>query len=258
MKNILAFLMLTIFGFVSSQSKILIEYDYNFANMRNMKSFVISDQKNSYFFFANDPAGNFKKLIESDFNAVNSYYVFNYDYANENIYQRVFMYPKHVKQPLPKIASEKLDNLNWNISTQSKQILGYKAFLATTNFRGRDYSVWFTKDINAEIFPWKLKGLPGVILEFEDKEGFIKGIAKTISLNSMEEVPTKILGIFGKKASEPIMPFKQLIELENEVLQNDMNKSIAALPPGVEYEVPNIREVSLERSFEWQADTKKP
>ncbi len=258
MKNILAFILLTIFGFVSSQSKILIEYDYNFANMRSMKSFVISDQKNSYFFFANDPAGNFKKLIESDFNAVNPYYVFNYDYTNENMYQRVFMYPKQVKQPLPKIASERLDNLNWNISNQSKQILGYKAFLATTTFRGRDYSVWFTKDINAEMFPWKLKGLPGVILEFEDKEGFIKGIAKTISLNSKEEVPTKVLNVFEKKASETPMPFKQLIQLENEVLQDNMNKSIAALPPGIEYEVPNIREVSLERSFEWQEEPKKP
>jgi hypothetical protein len=36
-----------------------------------------------------------------------------------------------------------------------------------------------------------------------------------------------------------------------------MNKAIAALPAGVEYEVPNIREMSLETTFEWQPDTKK-
>jgi len=258
MKNILTFLLLTVFISVSSQSKILIEYDYNFANMKNMKSFVISDQKNSYFFFANDPSATFKKLIESDFNAVNPYYVFDYDYTNENMYQRVFIVPKQLKQSLPKVASEKLNNLDWKVANQSKEILGYKAFLATTTFRGRDYLVWFTKDLNAEIFPWKLKGLPGVILEFEDREGFIKGVAKTISLNSKEEVPTKVLNVFEKKASDTIMPFKRLVELENEVLQDDMNKSIAALPPGVKYEVPNIREVSLERSFEWQVDSKKP
>ena len=258
MKNILTFLLLIIFGSASSQSKIIIEYDYTFAHMSNIKSFVISDQKNSYYFFASDPSASYKKLIETDFTSVNQYHVYDYDYGNENIYQRVFIYPRQLKQPIPKIASEKLYNLNWKITNQSKQILGYKAFLATTNFRGRDYTVWFTKDLNAEIFPWKLKGLPGVILEFQDKDGFIKGIAKSISLNSKDEFPNKILSIFGKKTSETVMPFKELIQLENEVLQEDMNKSIAALPPGVKYEVPNIREMSLEISFEWQEDTKKP
>ncbi|WP_353151003.1 GLPGLI family protein [Chryseobacterium sp.] len=258
MKNILTFLLLIIFGSVYAQSKIVVEYDYTFANMRNMKSFVISDQKQSYYFFATDPAASYKKLIETDFTSMNPYYVYDYDHASENIYQRVFIIPKQFKGSLPKLASEKLENLDWKITNQSKQILGYKAFLATTSFRGRDYTVWFTKELNTEIFPWKLKGLPGVILEFEDRDGFIKGTAKTIALNSQDEFPTKILTTFAKKDSDTVMPFKKSVELENEVLQDDMNKSIAALPAGVEYEVPNIREMSLERSFEWQADTKKP
>ena len=226
--------------------------------MQNIKSFIISDQTNSYYFFASDPKASYKTLVESDFTSVNPYHVYDYNYANENIYQRVYTVPQNVKQPISKIASEKLNNLNWKITNESKQILGYKAFLATTNFRGREYLVWFTKDLNIEIFPWKLKGLPGVILEFEDKDGFIKGVAKTISLNSNDEFPKKVLSYFSKNASETVMPFKKLIELENEVLQEDMNKAIAALPPGVQYEVPNIREMSLERSFEWQTEPKKP
>lgn len=253
----LIFLLLTIFGYLSSQSKIVIEYDYTFAHMSNLKSFVIADQNNSYYFFASDPSVSYKKLIETDFTSVNPYHVYDYDYTNENLYQRVYMYPRQLKEPIPKLASEKLINLDWKITNQTKEILGYKAFLATTNFRGRDYSVWFTRDLNAEVFPWKLKGLPGVILEFQDKDGFIRGIAKTISLNSNDEFPNKILTIFSKKNSETILPFKKLVELENQVLQEDMNKAIAALPAGVEYEVPNIREMSLETTFEWQPDTKK-
>lgn len=54
------------------------------------------------------------------------------------------------------------------------------------------------------------------------------------------------------------MPFKKMIELENVILQDDMNKSIAALPAGTEYEVPNIREMSMETHFEWEPDTEKP
>lgn len=257
-RNILTLLLLIICTTFNSQSKVIVEYDYNFAHMQGMKAFVISDQANSYFFFANDPAANYKKLVETDFAAMNKLYVFDYDYDSENMYQRVFIVPRQKQPDVPRLASEKLENLDWKISSQSKQILGYNAFLATTTFRGRDYSVWFTKDLKTEIFPWKLKGLPGVVLEFEDKDGFIKGVAKSIAINTNEEFPNKILTIFGKKKSEPLMPFKQLIELENEVFQDDMNKSIAALPPGTEYEVPDIREMALERSFEWQKDSKKP
>nr|MDT0525795.1 hypothetical protein [Streptomyces sp. DSM 41633] len=118
--------------------------------------------------------------------------------------------------------------------------------------------VWFTKDLSYEVFPWKLKGLPGVILEFEDKDGFIKGIAKTITLNSHDAFPNKIVKFFGQDNSSFIIPFRELIKLENEVLQDHMNQAIAALPKGTEYEVPNIREMSLERSFEWETDSVKP
>lgn len=258
MKNFIIFIFFVHLNFFHSQSKIIIEYDYTFAHMQNIKSFIISDQKDSYYFFATDPKASYKALAQSDFTSVNPYHVYDYNYINENIYQRVYIVPQNIKQPISKIASEKLNNLNWKISSESKQILGYKAFLATTNFRGREYIVWFTKDLNTEIFPWKLKGLPGVILEFEDKDGFIKGVAKTISLNSNEEFPKKVLNYFSKNMSETVMPFKKLIDFENEVLQEDMNKAIAALPPGVQYEVPNIREMSLERNFEWQTESKKP
>ena len=257
-KHILTFLLLIIFGNLSSQSKIIVEYDYTFSHMSNLKSFVISDQKNLYYFFASDPSVSYKKLVETGFVSINPYHVYDYDYANENIYQRVYMVPKQQKEPIPKLAAEKLTNLDWKITNETKEILGYKAFLATTTFRGRDYSAWFTKDLNIEIFPWKLKGLPGVILEFQDKDGFVKGNAKSISLNSDAQFPPKIVTIFEKKNSEPILPFKKLIEFENVILQDEMNKSIAALPAGVEYEVPNIREMSLETSFEWQSDSKKP
>lgn len=258
LKNVLIFLLLTIFGYADAQDKIIVEYDYTFAHMSNLKSFVISDQKNSYFFFASDPSVSYKKLIETDFTSINPYHVYDYDLSSENLYQRVYMVPKKEKQSLPRLASEKLKNLDWKITKESKDILGYKAFLATANFRGREYTVWFTKDLNVEVFPWKLKGLPGVILEFQDKDGFIRGTARTISLNSQDQFPPKILAIFEKKTTDPIMPFKKMIELENVILQDDMNKSIAALPAGTEYEVPNIREMSMETHFEWEPDTKKP
>lgn len=39
--------------------------------------------------------------------------------------------------------------------------------MATTNFRGREYIVFYTDNILTNIGPWKLHGLPGLILKVE-------------------------------------------------------------------------------------------
>lgn len=58
----------------------------------------------------------------------------------------------------------------WNIASDTLTILGYVCQKATTSFRGRDYDVWFTSDISVNDGPWKLYGLPGLILKAQDAE----------------------------------------------------------------------------------------
>lgn len=43
--------------------------------------------------------------------------------------------------------------------------MGYSCQKATTTFRGREFNVYFAKDIPIADGPWKLNGLPGLILE---------------------------------------------------------------------------------------------
>lgn len=69
---------------------------------------------------------------------------------------------KHGKQIYLK---ELLPEINWNILSEKKQIGNFTCTKATTSFRGRNYIAWFTNEIPLPYGPWKLQGLPGLILE---------------------------------------------------------------------------------------------
>src|SRR5699024_3278417 len=71
-------------------------------------------------------------------------------------------------------------SLDWQITDENKEIGGYIAIKAEVTFRGRDFEVWFTPEIPISAGPWKLYGLPGLILEAEDIEGKWKWQARNI------------------------------------------------------------------------------
>lgn len=57
----------------------------------------------------------------------------------------------------------------WEIQDSLRIIHGYECHLATTDFRGRQWYAWFTPEIPIDNGPWKLCGLPGLILEAYDQ-----------------------------------------------------------------------------------------
>lgn len=67
--------------------------------------------------------------------------------------------------------SENLDVPIWNILPLSSVVLGEKCQAASTIFRGRNYTAWFTKAIPFSMGPWLFNGLPGLILKVSDDKG---------------------------------------------------------------------------------------
>lgn len=63
--------------------------------------------------------------------------------------------------------------INWRIISEKKMIGNYSAKKALGDFRGRKYTVWYTEEIPVRTGPWKLAGLPGLILEAKDDLGEI-------------------------------------------------------------------------------------
>lgn len=68
--------------------------------------------------------------------------------------------------------SEPIPALQWKIEGKDSVIAGYHCQAATTSLRGRQWRAWFTLDIPVSDGPWKLCGLPGLILRATDEQGY--------------------------------------------------------------------------------------
>ena len=67
--------------------------------------------------------------------------------------------------------SEKIEPIEWTITGDEETIVGYRCLAAKGWYGGRQWNVAFTLDIPYSAGPWKLEGLPGLILRAEDSDG---------------------------------------------------------------------------------------
>ncbi len=79
--------------------------------------------------------------------------------VSERFYKKDYEY----REPLP--------SFKWTITGESSVILNYICQEALADFRGRTWRVWFAYDIPLPYGPWKLGGLPGLIVKAEDTSG---------------------------------------------------------------------------------------
>lgn len=61
--------------------------------------------------------------------------------------------------------------LKWTITNETLDTLDYHCILATCRYAGREYRAWFCEDIPISFGPWKLYGLPGLIIKAETLDG---------------------------------------------------------------------------------------
>ncbi|MCM1137603.1 MAG: GLPGLI family protein [Duncaniella sp.] len=59
---------------------------------------------------------------------------------------------------------------NWNLTSETKYILGFKCHKATCDFRGRKYEAWYTEEITFPYGPYYFRNLPGLIIELHDSK----------------------------------------------------------------------------------------
>jgi len=69
------------------------------------------------------------------------------------------------------ICEDSVPQLEWEFMDGDTVIASYPCNKAVCEYRGRRWTAWYTLDIPYDDGPWKLGGLPGLILAASDAEG---------------------------------------------------------------------------------------
>ena len=80
------------------------------------------------------------------------------------------------------IVTDDYPIIKWEIKDSKKTILNFNCQKAEGDFRGRHYTAWFTDKIPIPDGPWKLCGLPGLILEAYDEKKHIRFELQTVDI----------------------------------------------------------------------------
>ncbi len=138
--------------------------------------------------------------------------------------------------------------LKWVVGNESKKIAGYNCIKATTSYRGRKWNAWFAPDIAVPFGPWKLHGLPGIILEaYDDTEMFIMraAVVEHVKSDLFDQDFKKLRNTYNKQA----ITYRQFLADRDEAFDNiakEMNKD------GANMKVKEVPRNGIELKYEWE------
>jgi len=125
-------------------------------------------------------------------------------YIPKVTYQIYKDYPSGKVTTLDRLAMSnfKCEEVNekpeWKILPDTMTLLTYPCQKAVCQFKGRDYEAWFTTEIPRSEGPWKLNGLPGLILKAKDSREHYTFEATALIQNHSEDI------MYPGKGYEPI------------------------------------------------------
>ena len=119
---------------------------------------------------------------------------------------REFIFPHEYEgyEPTPDIG--------WTLTEDTMTISGYLCQQATATFRGVEWRVWYTEEIPSSAGPWRLRGLPGLIVE-------AKSGAHTFCLAEVRQEASPITAP-EQRPDVHRMKYTKLLKHKNEIYGN--------------------------------------
>ncbi len=90
---------------------------------------------------------------------------------------------------------EKFPKYDWILQDEDSTICNYICHKAQTTYHGRTWIVWYTEELPYDDGPWKLSGLPGLILKADDLKGDFSFTAIGIKKNQNTEIKMRLKGL---------------------------------------------------------------
>jgi GLPGLI family protein len=109
-------------------------------------------------------------------------------------------------------GSEPTPDIAWTLTDDTLTVSGYLCQQATATHRGVEWRVWYTEEIPSSAGPWRLRGLPGMIVQAENE-------AHTFCLTELRQEATPITTP-EKNPDVQRMAYAKLLKHRNDVYGN--------------------------------------
>ncbi|TXE15788.1 GLPGLI family protein [Psychroflexus gondwanensis] len=153
------------------------------------------------------------------------------------------------------LIKEKLPKIKWDLSfKETDSILGFLCNKAKGHFRGRTYSVWYTSGIPVRFGPWKLQGLPGLILKISDDLGQVEFTAISLQYKNKEEYSN----IFELSSNHfKTISLEESVSLKDKEEEEELKKIMASMPRDSRVgnmKINKDRTSKIEMKYEWEQE----
>lgn len=241
----------------SSQGKAIYQVSLQFDTPRIYDGELIFDEQSSVFIYDKDTyegesdeerneGGQIRRVINKGRSTDGIGLVIYSDFAKGTTVERDFI------QRRPFVVSDTLRTIDWTLMDDTKEIEGIKCQKATATVYGREYEVWFSNTIPLPYGPWKLQGLPGLILEARSTDGEIN-----FELKEIQQVVNDAQTTAPPTDGETMAGYANFYELQNKKA-TEMEKAFRArvaelqqsqgIGTSVTYNVGSAKVVRIEKS----------
>lgn len=215
--------------YLNAQKAIKVEYDYHFYTVRGYEihrpMILISSPTRSKFY--NPDTNRIDSVNDSpEKKAAFDAYVNSRAWSKEEIpptrWEKTYVEKdrnKNIMTVYDTVAgedryyyNEPLGEIIWEIKDSIESVLGYECLIAECDYHGRHWTVWFTPELPIPDGPWKLNGLPGLILRAQDDTGQYEFTAVSIENYEKEIEPVYQKFLYEKIDRKVLLQTKRLID----------------------------------------------